>query len=193
MTYTINYFNNRSFDHDGTLAEAKAAADASIDIPQGRDICVQDKAGNTLAIRKWHGHAPVSEESDPSACLDWGDAGYFGPWDDSPEMVAECAREDAESIGRIMSNLRAGLRYGNYMDDVRYPMYRCSLWLSPDGRYIEYSHYGSSAVKATPEKLLWLITRIFKLRPAGFEQRYDAYDPRRSETRQRLNYADTAA
>lgn len=187
MNYYINHCDG--YNHGritGTLDEAKAKADACIDIPKA-DLCIQDEAGNTLAIRRWH-KTPVSEEQDPSACLDFGYYGHYGPWEDDPETVARLAREDAESIGRIMDNLRAGLNYGHYMANVRFPMYWCDLRLLPDGRYIEDNHAGSSAVRATPEQLLWLITVIFKLRPTDFERRYDAYDPKHCETRQRLNY-----
>lgn len=186
MTYHTNCFDGHSHGQfNDTLDEAKARIDKCIDIPR-MDICIMDEAGNTLAIRRWH-KTPISDEQDPSACLDFGYYGHYGPWDDSSKTVAACAREDAESISRIMNNLRAGLRYGQYMANVRFQMYTRDLLLCADGQHIECNRAGSFAFKATPEKLRWCITRIFKMRPSNFEQQYDAYDPAHSDTRQRLN------
>lgn len=175
MTYHINYCDgHNSHDVNGTLNEAKAHAEPLFDVTR-KDVRVHDKDGNTVAIRRWHDRVPVSAAEDPSVCADFGPYGHYGPLEDDPETVAEIVREDAECVGRILANLRAGKRYGHFMANVRFPMYWTNLALSDDGQYIHYSHFGSSAVKATAKDLMWLITVIFNTTPADFERKYTAY------------------
>lgn len=46
-----------------------------------------------------------------------------------------------------------------------------------DGEIIHYSHYGSSAVKATPDKLQWLLDVIFEIDVADVTTKYALLSP----------------
>ena len=81
---------------------------------------------------------------------------------------------DKQALNEIYTNLKNGEKYGffrywNYYDDVKYrfPFFEEVLYQKFSGNF-GYSHYGSSAIKPTKEKLNWLIETIFETTPTGF-------------------------
>lgn len=76
------------------------------------------------------------------------------------------------SIDRIFENLQQGYHYGYFMTNARFPMFSTVMCLSPDGKYIRWQHFGSSANSATKNDLQWIIETIFNLSPETFEKNY---------------------
>jgi hypothetical protein len=74
------------------------------------------------------------------------------------------------ALDRIFKNLNAGYQYGEYLVNVRYPMFTPCLSVSENGEYIRWRHYGSSANENTKQALQWLIETIFKTTPEEFEK-----------------------
>lgn len=66
----------------------------------------------------------------------------------------------------IFNDLAAGRKYGNFINNVRYPYFDVNLVM--DNKYIHWRHYGSSANKATLTDLLWVIEHIFEQTPEQF-------------------------
>lgn len=75
----------------------------------------------------------------------------------------------------IYENINKGANYGtidkplnpvlDYVTSVR-------ISISPDKKYIRYSHYGSSATKNTKKDLEWILETIFKMNPSEFIKAY---------------------
>lgn len=83
MKYYINYNTGAGNAWiDGTLADAKAAADAGAAYTQC-DIVIEGEDGNEAARRPWWGVAYDSEETDEAECeiISFGGFGYFGRWE----------------------------------------------------------------------------------------------------------------
>ena len=82
------------------------------------------------------------------------------------------------AIERIYNALQNGDRYGNPVWNVTFPYFRTVLYKYTNrGRdYIGFSHFGSSAVENTPEKLEWVIRNIFDMTPERFEKEYISFD-----------------
>lgn len=82
-------------------------------------------------------------------------------------------------LREIMYNLKAGKRYGKFVVNVKYPYfdtvlsYSESIYNRAPYDLICWSHFGSSANKATLKELNWIITVIFKLSPADFVSIYE--------------------
>lgn len=74
------------------------------------------------------------------------------------------------ALERIYKNLNAGYQYGDYLHNVRYPMFTPCLSVSENGEYIRWRHYGESANKNTKQNLNWIIETIFKTTPEEFEK-----------------------
>lgn len=74
------------------------------------------------------------------------------------------------ALERIYKNLNAGYQYGDYLVNVRYPMFTPCLSVSENSVYIRWSHYGSSANENTKADLQWIIEMIFKTTPEEFEK-----------------------
>lgn len=74
------------------------------------------------------------------------------------------------ALERIYKNLNAGYQYGDYLVNVRYPMFTPCLSVSENGVYIRWRHYGSSANDNTKRDLQWIIETIFKTTPEEFEK-----------------------
>lgn len=86
-----------------------------------------------------------------------------------------------KALNRIYSNLQNGETYGHiayYRQD--YPekdlagkeYFSFNLGKHYCKPLFCWTHYGSSANKATKKDLLWIITQIFGLTPEQFEQSY---------------------
>lgn len=78
--------------------------------------------------------------------------------------------KNSEAFDEIYSNLKRGIVYGENITNVRFPYFRTVL--SCDGKYWFWSHYGSSANKATKSELRWILSKIFKLTPIEFLEEY---------------------
>ena len=68
--------------------------------------------------------------------------------------------------GEIFGSIRKSSLGGTYFWDV----------LSSNGKYIRWTHYGSSANKATLEELRWILTEIFEMTPEEFLFEYTTYN-----------------
>ena len=89
---------------------------------------------------------------------------------------------DKAALTRIFDNLMAGAVYGHdrlsWRDDfpekaiAGKPMFTTALYKHYRKPIFCWSHYGSSANKATKKDLLWIITQVFDLTPEQFEQKY---------------------
>ena len=78
-----------------------------------------------------------------------------------------------KAIDIIFDNLKSGKVYATYYKDVRFPCYYYNIIFDRAKNLFFYNHYGSSAVKATKERLSWLINVIFDCSPEEFIARYD--------------------
>lgn len=74
------------------------------------------------------------------------------------------------AIDRIYSNLQQGYQYGDYLHNVRFPMFSPCLSVSLYGDYICWRHFGESANRNTKKDLHWIITEIFRTTPEEFEK-----------------------
>lgn len=74
------------------------------------------------------------------------------------------------ALDRIYNNLNAGYQYGEYLANVRYPMFTPCLSVSENGAYIRWRHYGESANENTKKDLNWIIETIFKTTTEEFER-----------------------
>ena len=70
---------------------------------------------------------------------------------------------DGEIFGKIMSHNLGGAMFWDVLS------------MSPDKRYIRWTHYGSSANKATRKDLDWVLGVIFHMTPAEFLAEYTTY------------------
>ena len=76
------------------------------------------------------------------------------------------------TLETIYKNINSGATYGQNVRGCAGNVYYTALSVSDDGRYINYSHYGSSAVDNTPEELLWLLDTIYHKKPEEFAAAY---------------------
>lgn len=74
------------------------------------------------------------------------------------------------ALDRIFKNLNAGYQYGEFLHNVRYPMFTPCLSISENGVYIRWRHFGGSANMNTKKELAWIITEIFRTTPEEFEK-----------------------
>lgn len=80
--FTI-YYNNGLWDEcDGTLDEAKAAADESASYTQC-DISIEDENREEVARRRWYGvpFDPSETEATEDDVLQFGSFGFFDRWE----------------------------------------------------------------------------------------------------------------
>ena len=76
-----------------------------------------------------------------------------------------------KELDTIYNNIKAGNIYAEYISNVRFPCYYHVL--NYDGiKYFHYTHFGSSATKATKANLKWIIETIFRMTPAEFIKTY---------------------
>ena len=68
----------------------------------------------------------------------------------------------------IFNNINSGTTYGKNVCGCAGNVYYAAIAVSPDGQYIRYNHYGSSAVDNTPEALAWLLANIYHKTPEEF-------------------------
>lgn len=76
-------------------------------------------------------------------------------------------------LDTIYNNLMQGKQYGYVLRNVRFPVFTTVLfhhWCKP---YFCWTHYGSSANKATREELAWIIETIFQMTPEEFAATYE--------------------
>lgn len=73
----------------------------------------------------------------------------------------------------VNNRLHGYINYWNYYDNerIRFPYFDSVLYKTFYGN-IGYSHYGSSAIKATKADLEWLINTIFNTSATGFLKQY---------------------
>ena len=76
------------------------------------------------------------------------------------------------TLETIYKNINSGATYGQNVNGCAGNVYYTALSVSDDGRYINYSHYGSSAVANTPEELLGLLDTIYHKTPEEFAAAY---------------------
>lgn len=76
------------------------------------------------------------------------------------------------TLETIYKNINSGATYGQNVNGCAGNVYYTALSVSDDGRYINYSHYGSSAVANTPEELLGLLDTIYHKTPEEFTAAY---------------------
>ena len=76
------------------------------------------------------------------------------------------------TLETIYKNINSGATYGQNVRGCAGNIYYVALSVSDDGRYINYSHYGSSAVANTPEELLGLLDTIYHKTPEEFTAAY---------------------
>lgn len=76
------------------------------------------------------------------------------------------------TLETIYKNINSGATYGQNVRGCAGNVYYAALSVSDDGRYINYSHYGSSAVANTPEELLGLLDTIYHKTPEEFTAAY---------------------
>ena len=77
------------------------------------------------------------------------------------------------TIDEIYNNLMDGNQYGYVLKNVRFQVFNtvlCKHYCKP---FFCWSHYGSSANKATKKELLWIIEVIFKMTPEDFINAYE--------------------
>lgn len=79
---------------------------------------------------------------------------------------------DNEKLYEIFNNLKHGISYGKDCENCKYPYFHTVLSIDWQGKYIHYSHYGSSATKVTIPELLWIIEIIFEMSPTEFLNEY---------------------
>lgn len=72
------------------------------------------------------------------------------------------------TLETIYKNINSGATYGQNVRGCAGNVYYAALSVSDDGRYINYSNYGSSAVDNTPEALSWLLAKIYRKTPEEF-------------------------
>lgn len=76
------------------------------------------------------------------------------------------------TLETIFNNINNGTTYGQNVSGCAGNIYYAALSVSDDGRYINYSNYGSSAVANTPEELCWILETIFRKTPEEFTAAY---------------------
>lgn len=80
--FTINYNNGFLVECDGTLDEAKAAADEGASYTQC-DISIEDENREEVARRRWYGvpFDPAETETDEADVIQFGSFGFFDRWE----------------------------------------------------------------------------------------------------------------
>lgn len=78
-----------------------------------------------------------------------------------------------QALDTIYSNLKNGMIYAYWLDNVRFPMYFYVIRYDRIKKLFYWSNYGNSANKATKKDLLWIITVIFEMCPIDFIEKYD--------------------
>lgn len=79
---------------------------------------------------------------------------------------------NTEALNIIYKHLKAGHKFGKWIDNVRYPYFEVNLVMSPDEKYWRWQNYGSSANRANKKELKWVIETIFKMKPVDFLEEY---------------------
>jgi len=76
----------------------------------------------------------------------------------------------------IFKELKRGEQFGNIMEHrLGGTFFWTVLSMSPDGMYIRWTDYGSSANKATLKELKWILSEIFKTTPEEFLLKHSRY------------------
>ena len=84
--------------------------------------------------------------------------------------------EDTAAFQRIYKNILAGKFYGYYSTTLNpaigETIFTTVLSVSPDNKYIRWSHFGSSANRNEAASLAWILRVIFEMSPAQFLKKY---------------------
>lgn len=87
--------------------------------------------------------------------------------------------DNKTALNIIYNSLMKGTKYGkfSYWDyynnkPLLYPGFDMVIYKDPVHNLFHWSHYGSSANKATKKDLKWIITTIFKTTPEKFLLEY---------------------
>lgn len=75
-------------------------------------------------------------------------------------------------LNQIFYSLKNGQKYGCFIYNVRFPYYHTVLSYDPIKKLFFWTHYGSSANKATKYDLNWIVREIFGLTPKEFLLKY---------------------
>lgn len=80
--FRIDYNNGLWDECDGTLDDAKAAADEGAAYTQC-DITIEDENGEEVARRKWYGvqFDPAETETTEDDVIQFGSFGFFDRWE----------------------------------------------------------------------------------------------------------------
>lgn len=97
---------------------------------------------------------------------------YDMPQAPEPEPAPILDDGERATLERIFINLCSGAVYGEDIENVRFPYFHTVISYDVMKDLFFWTHYGSSANRATLEELEWIITRIFKTTPSGFLKRY---------------------
>lgn len=77
----------------------------------------------------------------------------------------------SKALYEIMDNIKAGKKYCTWYENMRFPMYSTNL--SYGNGLISWTHYGSSANKATLKDLHFVITKLFRMTEEEFVNRFE--------------------
>ena len=83
---------------------------------------------------------------------------------------------NTEALNIIYKHLKAGHKFGKWIDNVRYPYFEVNLVMSLDGKYWRWQKYGSSANRANKKELKWVIETVFNMKPVVFLEEYQCRD-----------------
>ena len=82
MKYFVKYHTGAGdFEFNGTLDEAKAAADEGAAYTQ-QSITICDESGAEIACRVWYGVAYDDAADDQENPIRFGDFGFYADWSD---------------------------------------------------------------------------------------------------------------
>lgn len=85
---------------------------------------------------------------------------------------------NTEAFNMIYKHLKVGHKFGKWIHNVRYPYFNVNLVMSPDKKYWQWHHFGSSSNRANKKELKWVIKTIFKMKPLEFLEEYQCRDER---------------
>lgn len=80
-----------------------------------------------------------------------------------------------EALQELYNSLQNGAQYGKYIT-LRFAVFSYALYLDWKKEYIFWNHFGSSAMKNTPDSLVWILEHIFRMTPEEFVRNYQIYD-----------------
>ena len=76
------------------------------------------------------------------------------------------------TYGKIYMMLKSGFKFGDFMNNCRFPMFWSNL--HADNKYIYWRHFGSSANECTKRNTQWIIETIFGMSADEFTKAFKA-------------------